>query len=45
MEKFKRNTNKMELKDQKFKQYKEAIMTMINADWEEDAHKIKTMLK
>lgn len=45
MQKFKRQSNEIDLKNQKFGQYKNTIVNMINADWAEDAERIKVQLK
>lgn len=45
MEKFKRQANEIELKNDKFKTYKQAILNMINADWAKNAEYIKEQLK
>ena len=44
-EKVKRQENEVDVKNQKFGQYKSAIHAMINAEWEADAEKIKIALK
>ena len=44
-EKVKRQENEVDVKNQKFGQYKSAIHAMINAEWEADAEKIKITLK
>lgn len=45
LQKFKRKNNQVEMKDQKFSDYKQTIMNMIEADFAAEQDRIKTVLK